>query len=383
MNKLLRRIRLLPLVILVGFSLLTVKGFGLLREAEAAATGDEPGMEQTSPADPNDPAADDTGLGSAAEVDVLTSLTKRRKELDAREQQIAMRENVIAAAEQRVENRITQLQALQVEVQKLLGQRDAEEQKQIDSLVKTYSAMKPKDAARIFNTLDEEVLLAVAQKMKSDVLAPVLAGMESEKAQKLTIALASRLKVQTPPVLPAPAPVAPAPDGAQPTASNPSSPAPAPAQLAANTTPPAAPAPQSLPTPQPTAAPSAPAAANKTADAQTPPKPADATPAKPVKTAAHRKSKTKPTQAAATAPMQTATNAPANPLNAAYKPPVTQPAAITQAASTKPPPTTTAPAQAPAVAPGTATAAPASLQRPAQPAAPQAAPAAAAPKPGG
>jgi len=38
--------------------------------------------------------------------------------------------------------------------------------------LKDYSAMKPKDAARIFNGLDDNVLLQVAQEMKSDALAP-------------------------------------------------------------------------------------------------------------------------------------------------------------------------------------------------------------------
>jgi flagellar motility protein MotE (MotC chaperone) len=246
-KKLLRHIRLLPVVIVVGFSLLTLKGFGLFIEAQAAESADsvqpaEPG-EATPPGD--DPAADDSGLGSAAEVDVLTSLTKRRHELDAREQQLAMRENVLGAAEQRIDNRIAQLQALQLEIQKLLGQREAEEQKQIDTLTKTYSAMKPKDAARIFNALDEDVLLAVAQHMKADVLAPVLAAMQADAAQKLTLRLADRLKVTPPPVAPvtaaaSPVTAAPVPQGTlasnAPSAAPPAQPAP---QTSAPTSPPA------------------------------------------------------------------------------------------------------------------------------------------------
>ena len=35
--------------------------------------------------------------------------------------------------------------------------------------------MKPKDAARIFDTLPDDVLVPVAQEMKSDILAPILA----------------------------------------------------------------------------------------------------------------------------------------------------------------------------------------------------------------
>jgi flagellar motility protein MotE (MotC chaperone) len=258
-----RHIRLLPLVIAVGLSLLTVKGFGLLKEAQAEVAGDSApqiqtdGSTATSPSD--DPAADDVETASAAEVDVLTSLTKRRMELDAREQDLAMRQNVITAAEQRIDQKIAGLQALQTEIQKLLGQRDVEEQKQIASLVKTYSAMKPKDAARIFDSLDDDVLLAVAQQMKSDVLAPILAGMQADHAQKLTVRLADRLKVTPPPAAPVAAPAAPAPDGTSPAA---------PAQTAATGT-----------TPAPQAAASPPAGAPPAKTAATTPPPAAKTPA--------------------------------------------------------------------------------------------------------
>ena len=40
--------------------------------------------------------------------------------------------------------------------------------------------MKPKDAARIFDSLNDDVLVPVAQEMKSDVLAPVLAAMNPD-----------------------------------------------------------------------------------------------------------------------------------------------------------------------------------------------------------
>ena len=53
--------------------------------------------------------------------------------------------------------------------------------------------MKAKDAARIFNTLPDEVLVPVAQDMKSDILAGILANMNSDNAKSLTIKLANKL----------------------------------------------------------------------------------------------------------------------------------------------------------------------------------------------
>ena len=143
---------------------------------------------------------------------MLTSLSKRRGELDAREAQIQVQANILAATEARVDAKVAQLKALQTQISALLGQRDAAQEKQLASLVKTYSAMKPKDAARIFDSLSDQVLVPVAADMKSDVLAPVLAAMSAEQAQKLTVRLANKLTLpDTNSANPAVAPVAAAP----------------------------------------------------------------------------------------------------------------------------------------------------------------------------
>lgn len=222
-----RYFRLLPAVIIVGVCLLGLKGEGLVRtawaqEQQVASAGDVLAKDTAPLA--SDPAAEDTHSESAAEVDVLSSLSKRRAALDAREADIEMRTQVLTAAEARVDSKIATLKQLQEQITAILGQRDAEQQKQVASLVKTYSAMKPKDAARIFNNLADDVLVPVAQSMKSDVLAPVLANMAADNAQKLTMKLANRLKLPetaaaaAPPVTapPAPPPATPTPAASTP-----------------------------------------------------------------------------------------------------------------------------------------------------------------------
>ena len=241
MKSLMRHIRLLPIVIVLGTGLLVLKGteFTLAARAESApATASAPAPAPIPALASNDPAADDSGSASVAEVDVLSSLSKRRTELDAREQDLAMRANLIAAAESRVDGKIAQLKQLQSQIQTLLGQRDDADQKQIASLVKTYASMKPKDAARIFNSLNDDVLLAVASQMKPDVLGAILAGMQPDQAQKLTVKLANRLKLPDPTPAPAvlaanqPSTTTPAPAAPQADASAPPTPT-APATTAA------------------------------------------------------------------------------------------------------------------------------------------------------
>jgi flagellar motility protein MotE (MotC chaperone) len=261
-----RYFRLLPAVIIVGAGLLVLKGVAVVQEARAqtAMTGQAPAPQ---PKDFThvavaDPVIDDSESNSAAEVDVLTSLSKRRQQLDAREQSLNMQANLIAAAEQRVDGKIAALKDLQTTMQKLLGQRDAAEQAQLTALVKTYSSMKPADAARIFNSLDDTVELNVAAQMKSDVLGAILAKMQPDMAEKLTVRLANRLK------LPQSAPAAVA------AANAPEAPA---AQQIASVDPAAAPATNAPATPEAAAA-TPPATQANTAPAKPEAAPAEAKP---------------------------------------------------------------------------------------------------------
>ncbi|HEX2761066.1 MAG TPA: hypothetical protein VHM27_11155 [Rhizomicrobium sp.] len=190
-----RLVRLLPSVVVVGTGLLVLNASGLIHDAYAEIN--KPGVNDALAPPPapinKDFAADEVQTANASETDVLTSLSKRRRELDARAAQIQTEANMLAATEARIDAKMTQLKALQTQISVLLGQRDAAQEKQLTSLVKTYSAMKPKDAARIFDSLSDQVLVPVAAEMKSDVLAPVLAAMNPEQAQKLTLRLANKL----------------------------------------------------------------------------------------------------------------------------------------------------------------------------------------------
>jgi flagellar motility protein MotE (MotC chaperone) len=209
-----RYLRLLPGVVLVCAALLLLKLSGLIHDAFALETGPQssdamaPGPKPANA----DFAGDTTEVSSASEVDVLTSLSKRRAELDSRERQIQSQADMLAATESRVDAKIAQLKDLQSQIASLLTQRDAEQQKQITDLVKTYSSMGKK-AAPIFNNLPDEVLVPVAQNMKPDDLALIMANMSPDAAQKLTVKLASRLALPatTPVAAPAPAPVPPGP----------------------------------------------------------------------------------------------------------------------------------------------------------------------------
>jgi flagellar motility protein MotE (MotC chaperone) len=208
--------RLLPGVIALGATVLVLKSTDLVHEAYAQAAGQVAALtDDPVPANKDFAGGDDDQVASASEVDVVNSLAKRRRELDTREGQINTQANMIAAAEARVDAKISQLKQLQAQINALLVQRDQAQKDQIASLVKTYSTMKAKDAARIFNTLPDEVLVPVAQDMKSDILSQILANMNSDNAKALTVKLANKLTLPqtTDAIAPqaVPAPIAPGP----------------------------------------------------------------------------------------------------------------------------------------------------------------------------
>lgn len=127
---------------------------------------------------------------SESELDILQSLSKRREDLDQRERNLNESAAMLKAAEKEVDRKLAELNTLKAEIEKLLGQQSQMEDARITSLVKIYEAMKPKEAATIFNTLDPDVLLSVVSRMNERRLSPILASMDPEKARMVTIRLA-------------------------------------------------------------------------------------------------------------------------------------------------------------------------------------------------
>ena len=126
---------------------------------------------------------------SPAEMEVLKQLSNRRDQLDRRAHDLDTRESLIKVGEQRVDQKIKEMESLRLQLQAMVNQISSAQQTQIENLVKIYETMKPADAAKIFEALDMPVLLNVIQRMKPKSTAPIMAAMAPEKAKEVTIAL--------------------------------------------------------------------------------------------------------------------------------------------------------------------------------------------------
>lgn len=145
--------------------------------------------------------AGDAEIGlSDVKKEVVEDMAARRARLDSMEKDIRAREALLKAAEQELDRKYKELTRLKEEIEGLLQQQSTEEESRVKSLVKVYENMKPKDAARIFDTLDLDILIGVMSRMSERKMSPILAAMNPERARTVTIMLAQQKQL---PVLPA------------------------------------------------------------------------------------------------------------------------------------------------------------------------------------
>jgi flagellar motility protein MotE (MotC chaperone) len=142
-------------------------------------------------APPTDPAASQPTT-SPAERAVLERLQSRRQELDARARELEIRESLLKAHEKRIQAKVEELKEVESRITVATRAKDDAESARFKNIVTMYENMKPKDAARIFDRLDMATLFDVASNMKPQKLSDVLAQMQSETAERLTVELARR-----------------------------------------------------------------------------------------------------------------------------------------------------------------------------------------------
>lgn len=152
---------------------------------EVAAPEARPIEGQTVYPDPNRPI-------TPSERAVLERLQSRRQEIETRAREIDIRENLMKAAEKRIEGRIEELKATEARVSAAGQQKNEAEAARFKSLVTTYEAMKPKDAAKVFDRLELSVLFEIASQIAPRKMSDIMGQMQPEAAERLTVEMARR-----------------------------------------------------------------------------------------------------------------------------------------------------------------------------------------------
>lgn len=208
MFKLMQHIRILPIIIFLSVLTLTIKIGNIidavkknelprlsLNELQAAETPTPETAALTSAleaSDVKDVNAQKNG-GDAipnnftqSEILILQELAERREALDIRSTEIDRKAIQLKVAEKEIDKRLRQMQDYEQKLKSLIQEYNEKERQKIASLVKVYASMKPKEAARIFETLDLEVTVALMKEMKPSASSAILAQISPAKAKDIT-----------------------------------------------------------------------------------------------------------------------------------------------------------------------------------------------------
>ena len=142
------------------------------------------------------------------------AIDEQRADVATRARHLRDAEAVLAAAEARVGAQIRTLTGVRAEVQALMTQRSTLQQEDLRRMVAIYEAMKPRDAARIFNELETDIIVDLLDRLPERRSAPIIAEMTDAKAREVTRIILQRRalpgdRAKPPGALPAPPPMTP------------------------------------------------------------------------------------------------------------------------------------------------------------------------------
>jgi flagellar motility protein MotE (MotC chaperone) len=117
------------------------------------------------------------------ELSHFNKLNERKKELDLREAELSSLEEELHKQKLEIETRISKLELIREDVASVLKERVGIDEQRVSTLVDFYSNMKPKQAAEIIATLNEDLAVEILGKMKKKNAADILNLLEPTKAR--------------------------------------------------------------------------------------------------------------------------------------------------------------------------------------------------------
>lgn len=119
------------------------------------------------------------------EADYMFKLAERKKQLDQREEELNKYAAEIARQKEEIEAKLKNLEETRTKISTALEDKIKTDDAKVDTLVQMYSNMKPQQAAKVFETLDEDLVIEILSRMKKKNAADILNLVKAEKAQVL------------------------------------------------------------------------------------------------------------------------------------------------------------------------------------------------------
>lgn len=129
---------------------------------------------------------------SSAMTDMVTHLEQREAEVKKNEEQLRQKEEYLSKMEQEVEKKLKELISIQKEIQAYHAEKAESQSAKIRSLAKIYGTMKPKEAAKLLENLEEQLVVNIISTMTADEAGNILGNMDIKKAAKISESLSHR-----------------------------------------------------------------------------------------------------------------------------------------------------------------------------------------------
>lgn len=157
-----------------------------LGSASAAGEPVKEKSEESAKATATVPLADSSVAARApgsSDIDHLAKLSDREKELNARSEDLSRQEAEIAKMKEELDRRLRELESMRTQISDILAERVKIDAERVETLVQMYSNMKPPQAAKIFESLDEDLAVELLSRMKKKNAADIMNLLPPEKAQ--------------------------------------------------------------------------------------------------------------------------------------------------------------------------------------------------------
>ena len=130
-----------------------------------------------------DQKADVTDAKKIDDADYLFKLAERKKQLDQREEDLKKFAEQIEKQKIEIEEKLAKLEETRLKISKALEEKIKTDDGKVETLVQMYSSMKPAQAAKVFESLDEDLVIEILGRMKKKNAADILNLIKPEKAQ--------------------------------------------------------------------------------------------------------------------------------------------------------------------------------------------------------
>lgn len=114
---------------------------------------------------------------------------ERTQALNAREEALDRKEAELRTLERELDEKLENLKALEVRMQKLIDSAGTIQDEKMAHLVDVYSNMKPKQAAQVLETLDEPIAVRILAGMSGRKAGEILSSVRADRAAALSEAL--------------------------------------------------------------------------------------------------------------------------------------------------------------------------------------------------